>query len=138
MNLTLEERWRVLCDSGGLDGDVGWLSLLQGYTEPHRAYHNLKHIEDCLLRFDEHAHLAADPAAVEFAIWFHDIVYDTHSKDSEERSAEVAADFLSGTQFETSVVELILATKHDSFSRTGDASLLCDIDLSILGRTPDE
>ena len=138
MTPRLQDRWRSVCENNGLDAHDGWLSLLQGYAEPPRAYHDLKHIEDCLLRFDEHAHLAADTAAVEFAIWFHDIVYDTHTKDSEERSAEVAADYLSGTQFETSVVDLILATKHDELPRTGDAALLCDVDLSILGRTPDE
>jgi len=132
------DRWLALCEKSGLDGRPEWAALADAYCDPSRAYHNMDHIGDCLLRFDEHAHFAEDRVAIEFAIWFHDIVYDTRAADNEECSAVIAAEFLSATPLGTVVADLIRATKHDAPPLTPDASLLCDIDLSILGRGPDE
>ena len=132
------DRWFALCEKAGLDGRAGWDALATAYGDPARAYHNMQHIGDCLLRLDEHAHLAADPVAVGFAIWFHGIVYDTRAADNEERSAVVAAEFLAATPLGSVVADLIRATKHDAPPPTRDAALLCDIDLSILGRESDE
>lgn len=136
MNPALEHRWLTLCDQAGLDASVEWRVLSDAYGDQARAYHNWNHVADCLLRFDEYSHLAADPIAVEFAIWFHDIVYDTHAADNEERSAAVAVEFLSATSHGPDVAGLIMATKHTGSPGAGDAALLCDIDLSILGHAP--
>jgi predicted metal-dependent HD superfamily phosphohydrolase len=136
MNTLLKHRWHGFCEDGGLDGQAEWVELSAAYGDPARAYHNLDHIADCLVRLDEHVHLAIDPVAVEFAIWFHDIVYDTHASDNEERSAVAAAGFLSATTHGAVVADLIRATRHDRHPCTADAALLCDIDLSILGRPP--
>jgi predicted metal-dependent HD superfamily phosphohydrolase len=136
MSTILKRRWLSFCEAAGLNGSAKWQDLSAAYEDPSRAYHNLDHIADCLVRFDEHIHLAINPVTVEFAIWFHDIVYDTHAADNEERSAVVAAEFLSATSHGPAVAALILATRHDGQPGTADASLLCDIDLSILGRAP--
>lgn len=138
MNHTLEPRWANLCKQAGLDGSAEWRELSAAYGDPSRAYHNLDHIADCLLQFDEHAHLASDPVAVEFAIWFHDVVYDARAADNEERSAAAAEGFLAAMTFGSLVGDLIRATKHHVTTGTPDAALLCDIDLSILGRSPGE
>ena len=132
----LKNRWLRLCDDAGLDGHAQWQALSAAYAGPARAYHNLNHVADCLVRFDEYIHHATDPVAVEFAIWFHDVVYDTHVPENEERSAMVGAEFLSATSHGTVVANLIRATRHDALPGTPDAVLLCDIDLSILGRPP--
>lgn len=97
MTPALESRWLSLCTQVGLDGSAEWRELSAAYGDPARTYHNWNHIADCLLRFDEYACLAVDPVAVEFAFWFHDIVYDTHASDNEESSAMIAAEFLSAT-----------------------------------------
>ena len=136
MTPTLQSRWLALCSQAGFDGPARWTKLAGAYGDPARAYHNLTHVADCLRLFDEYAHLAGDPMAMELAIWFHDIVYDTHAHDNEERSAEVAADFLSGTGLGPVVADLILATRHDGQPASPDASLVCDIDLAILGSDP--
>ncbi len=136
MNTMLKNRWLTFCDNAGLDGRAMWSELSAAYEAPARVYHNLNHIADCMARLDEHAHLANDPVAVEFAIWFHDIVYDTHAPDNEECSAVAAGRFLSATIHGDVVANLIRATRHDGQPRTPDAALLCDIDLSILGRPP--
>jgi predicted metal-dependent HD superfamily phosphohydrolase len=67
-----------------------WAELLPRYSEPHRHYHNVQHIEECLREFEFGQHLAADPAAVELAILFHDAIYDPRRSDNEEQSAQLA------------------------------------------------
>jgi predicted metal-dependent HD superfamily phosphohydrolase len=129
-------RWCQLCENAGLDGRAEWAVLTAGYGEPGRAYHNLRHVLDCLRLLDEYGHLAANPVALEFAIWFHDLVYDPRAADNEERSAAAAAEFLAPTSFGPAVAALIMATMHHTAPPGGDAGLICDIDLSILGREP--
>ena len=79
-----------------------------------------------------------DPVAVEAAIWFHDLVYDTHAKDNEEQSAQVAKQVLGqvgmNEVFTSSVVNLILATKHSAVPEENDAKFMIDLDLAILGQ----
>ena len=132
----LASRWNQLCQNAGLDGRAAWTAIADSYGGPGRAYHNLRHIADCLDLLDEYAGLAADPVAVAFAIWFHDIVYDPRAADNEERSAAAAAEFLAPTPLGPEVVDLVLATRHGTFALSADAALICDIDLSILGRPP--
>ena len=43
--------------------------LFSMYIEPQRFYHNLDHIQNCLLEFDSAKHLISQPDIVEFAIW---------------------------------------------------------------------
>lgn len=116
--------------------------LVAMYSEPHRHYHTLLHIEDCLGEFDRAKQLATDPAAVELAIWFHDAVYDPRAADNEERSAELAKDWLGDVHasdaLTDSVGRLVLATKNHDASLHADAPLMVDVDLSILGRSPEQ
>ncbi|MCU0750627.1 MAG: hypothetical protein MUF13_13880 [Akkermansiaceae bacterium] len=134
----LASRWNQLCENAKIDPHSGWTAIATAYGDPVRAYHNLHHIADCLCLLDQYAGLAADPVAIEFAIWFHDIVYDPRAADNEERSADRAVEFLSTTPHAAKVAELIMATKHGTHDLSDDAALICDIDLSILGRAPAE
>lgn len=131
--------WRRL-DANG-DGLSIFSLLAAAYAEPARAYHTAKHIEDCLAQLDRSRSAAQHPDEVETAIWFHDAVYLPGSPDNEDRSADLARTTLGGsgvpTQLADRVAELILATRHVTIPTEPDAALLCDIDLSILGRTPD-
>jgi predicted metal-dependent HD superfamily phosphohydrolase len=85
-------------------------------------------------------HLADQPAEVEFAIWFHDAVYDTHQSDNEEQSAVLASSYLVKNDVHLDVVkrveEMIVATKNHG-STTSDGALLLDVDLGILGAPSD-
>ncbi|GHC63968.1 HD domain-containing protein [Roseibacillus persicicus] len=131
MNLTAA--WVRLCQAARFDNNDYFAALSEAYTRNSLAYHNLAHIEDCLLKYQKFSHLAHDPLAVEFAIWFHDIVYDPKARNNEEQSAVVAKEFLRGHALADSVAELILATRHQEPLGSLDAQLICDIDLSILG-----
>lgn len=133
-------RWERLCArAGAKESPAGWHDrMLKAWQEPHRHYHNLDHLEECLLHLDEVTPLCEDAVAVEFALWFHDAVYDPKASDNEEQSAELAAKFLSGAglgaQFIGTVKSLILATKAHDPGDVPDAAVMLDIDLSILGQ----
>ena len=133
------ERWaRLWSDASGRGDGRPWFDVLKGrYTEPHRHYHNPRHISECLAEFDSARHLAAQPVAVELAIWFHDAIYDTHAADNEEQSALLADRCLteagSDSEVRLAVGHLVLATKKHDTATHVDAPLLVDIDLSILG-----
>ena len=107
------------------------------YSKEYRKYHNLEHITNCLAEFDKARHLSENPDALEMAILFHDIVYDTQKKANEEKSAISGYRYamLLGLdeKFCESVKSLILATKHDKVPDFFDGKLICDIDLSIFG-----
>ena len=114
--------------------------LLQAYSEPQRHYHTLQHLAECLQLQSESAHLAQRPAEISIALWFHDAVYDVKAHDNEAHSADwaVAALQAAGVSVEvqTRVHALIMATEHTAVPLAGDAALLVDIDLAILGAAP--
>lgn len=120
---------------------------MRAYTAPDRHYHNLEHIEAMLGLMRAHRSTLSDPATVEAAIWFHDAVYDPRRHDNEEQSAELAAERLGGRlslERIGMVVAMIRATaRHvvpdlSNADARNDCALFLDMDLAILGSTPDE
>ena len=111
--------------------------LRAAYGERHRHYHTGEHINQCLAELDSVRHLAHEPDEIELALWFHDAVYVTRSKDNEAKSAKWAIEFLAHNAVDAGraqrVHALIMATTHDASPDDPDARLLIDIDLSILG-----
>ncbi|MCP4107004.1 MAG: hypothetical protein GY749_15950 [Desulfobacteraceae bacterium] len=116
-------------------------ALLKSYSEPHRAYHTLSHVNDCLKELGRSRHLADNENEIKVAIWFHDAVCKPTASDNEEKSAQWAEKVLAEAMISHSTVrrisDLIMATKHPCKPESCDAKLLVDIDLSILGRHPD-
>lgn len=113
------------------------------YRAPDRHYHGIAHIAALLALLDEHRSEIADPEAVEAAIWFHDAVYDSRRNDNEAKSADLAAQKLSGAdpQRVASVVAMIEATATHALpdlsgEAVHDAALFLDMDLAILGSGP--
>jgi predicted metal-dependent HD superfamily phosphohydrolase len=134
----LAKSWRALLAAVGAraDCETSFAAIAAAYGEPHRHYHTLEHIAACLDAFSLVRQQAEAPDQVALAIWYHDIVYDTHRGDNEECSAERAVAFCESAGLaDTSerVAALVLATKHTDVA-VGDAALLNDIDLSILGQ----
>ena len=135
------ERWRETWELVGKPAPSPPLAeLLARHAEPHRAYHDLRHVLDCLLLAAEARPALGHPACVELALWFHDAVYDPRAGDNEARSAALAERLLADLA-PAEVVEhagtLILATKHPSRPAAPDARSVVDIDLSILGASPE-
>jgi predicted metal-dependent HD superfamily phosphohydrolase len=137
-----QQRWVELWSRLGAQGSGAsiFAQLAAGYAEPGRAYHTAEHIRDCLAELDLSRDLAQYPDQVEAALWFHDAVYRPGASDNEDQSAELARTALSMGAVPHEVADrtaaLVLATRHAGVPNSPDEQLICDIDLSILGREP--
>jgi predicted metal-dependent HD superfamily phosphohydrolase len=137
-----QQRWVELWSRLGAQGSGAsiFAQLAAGYAEPGRAYHTAEHIRDCLAELDLSRDLAQYPDEVEAALWFHDAVYRPGASDNEDQSAELARTALSMGAVPHEVADrtaaLVLATRHAGVPNSPDEQLICDIDLSILGREP--
>ena len=122
-----------------------FLDLVRAYSSIGRFYHTLEHIQLVLKVIEEirrqsppQALLIINFPAIQLAAWFHDVIYDSKSKDNEEKSAKYAAATLTrlGIPINTGecVQNLILNTKtHQAPPADMDSQILLDADLAILG-----
>lgn len=133
--------WRDLGREG--EPPAGLLDrLLTAYGASHRAYHTRDHLLECLNLAEEYRRLAERVGEVEAALWFHDVVYDPTRHDNEQRSAELAAAALQeegvAPEVVSRIAEAVLATDHGAPQEwSGDAALVHDIDLAVLGAEED-
>lgn len=132
----LEERFEELGKRIGLPNS---LDIFKDLSKRHqgRPYHGLTHVEDCINELDLVKSFAENPNQIEYSLFFHDSIYDTKSKTNEEDSANLAfytALNSVGFEFAYGSLKLIMATKHASIPQSIDGKLICDIDLSILGK----
>jgi predicted metal-dependent HD superfamily phosphohydrolase len=117
-------------------------ALNAAYSQPHRYYHTLQHLQECLSLLTQLQHLAIQPEQIALALYFHDAVYDVHGSDNEAKSAAWATRLLheigAASVLIARIETLIMATQHHtpSLSSDTDSQLLVDIDLAILGREP--
>lgn len=112
--------------------------MLDAYTTPQRHYHNLRHITHLLTLQQHHASQLREPDVVQYAIFFHDIVYDVLQRDNEAQSAVAATRYLRQTSFPAAkiaaVEEFIVATHtHVNTLQNTDLDYFLDFDLQILG-----
>ena len=119
------------------------LKARAAYSEPHRRYHDQRHLDECLAQLDEvHERDERERRLLRWAILWHDAVYDPGQRNNEQRSAELALADLSGCGIPhddaAEVARLILLTERhraDAGDRLG--ALMVSIDLAILGSDPD-
>ncbi|NUP51660.1 MAG: metal-dependent phosphohydrolase [Catenulispora sp.] len=139
MAKSLHDRWLVLA---GITPESIRLGdeLVARWAEPHRRYHTLEHLTRVLDGVDEFRRHAEDLAAVRFAAWFHDAVYDggAASADNEELSARLAEEELPALLVPedriAEVARLVRLTKgHAVAEGDRNGAVLCDADLAVLG-----
>ena len=115
-----------------------YLLFKNAYTEPQRHYHTFQHIVECLDLFHQIKEQLNDTIAIELAIWFHDVIYDTKAIDNEEQSAELmqksCSNLLASDQIQK-VYDWIISTKKHQALTDQDLNYLFDIDLAILGNS---
>lgn len=111
--------------------------IFKRYSEHHRYYHNLNHIEYCLKEYDNYVLQNEYKQEIELAIWFHDLIYAPRAKDNEEKSAEEWLTVTENIRDKNGLIEdvynLILITKHNKKPQNLEEKIIIDIDLSILG-----
>ena len=135
----LLERWQVALPHQQEMGE----GLIARYGEPHRRYHDARHLLAVLRRVEEFAD-GQDLFLVRLAAWFHDAVYDIPEREliNEEASARLALRELSRAGLEqedlTQVARLVrLTADHIPGSRDAEGELLCDADLAVLAGSPE-
>ncbi len=125
-------------DRVGLSRDL-YVEIVSRWSEPHRHYHDVRHLAATLTALDALDEPAASSRHVRLAAWFHDAVYSGVAGLDEDQSAQLARRMLSTLPVRdvAEVVRLVLLTAHHD-PEPGDAAgaALCDADLSILGATP--
>ncbi|MBC7377980.1 MAG: N-methyl-D-aspartate receptor NMDAR2C subunit [Burkholderiaceae bacterium] len=142
LNGLLHISWRRTWQDLGLPGTNDALRdrLISRYAEPHRKYHTLQHLHECIAMLARYPGEPEHAGEVEMALWFHDAIYDMGVPGNEERSAQWAMDELQAAGAAPGVAErvhaMVMATRHDVAPLTADEQLLVDVDLSILGAPP--
>lgn len=115
--------------------------LTHCYSEPHRHYHTLAHIASLLEQREQHAAHFTQLHEVDLAILYHDVIYDPSRTDNEAASAELAKMRLREAGVPEKSIEhisdLILSTQTHDAQSIPDAALLLDLDLSVLGASPE-
>lgn len=140
----LNAQWRSVF--GGMDTHQPLFDkLIAHYQQPNRHYHNITHLYECFLWFDEIKDKLYQANLVAMALFYHDVIYDSKSRHNEQMSADMMKAELSGILDDTStniIYQYILATKnhhnflplHDKYKN--DLDYLLDMDLAILGSNP--
>ena len=138
----LDASWDAAWSALGRPAPAGLqVELLNAWAEPHRHYHDQRHLRECLALWARWRGLGDRAGEVAIALWFHDAVYDPQAGSNELNSAAWAARSLirAGLASEAAqrVHDLVMATQHDAPATGPDARLLVDIDLAVLGSPPE-
>lgn len=136
LNRPLTWRWTALAPRAPRLGR----RLLECWNEPHRRYHDPRHLLQVLEALDALTGRRV-PQPVALAAWFHDAVHDGVAGADEQASARLAEELLPSAGFGAAVTaetaRLVRLTAHhrpDDADRRG--ALLTDADLAVLARPP--
>jgi predicted metal-dependent HD superfamily phosphohydrolase len=138
--MNLKERYYKLADAyikNNAEKSAHWKEIEENYTAEGRYYHNLSHLENMFQQLDKVSAKLHDAESVQWAVYYHDLIYDVQRSDNEERSADSAFALLMSYGVSKkkclAVHNMILATKKHEGENENDLNYLLDADLSILG-----
>jgi predicted metal-dependent HD superfamily phosphohydrolase len=113
---------------------VEFKRIIDAYSQEHRCYHNLNHLNHLLRQCDE---IKMSSSNILLSIFYHDVIYNPKWMFNERRSARFAKLSLKKISFDQnkihSICGMILATRDHSISTNSETELFLDLDLSILG-----
>ncbi len=140
----LKQIWVHLCSQFTQNNPLveqEWQFIHHNHSEKGRHYHTLKHLQCMFLQLELVNNETDNLQALSFAIFYHDVVYNAKRKDNELVSAEIACEKLALLNVPSEIIALterhILATQHHKLSAENDTNTLLDLDLAILGDTPE-
>lgn len=140
---SLENRWWELLQNLGVSkyatAQKHFRELQSAYSEPHRHYHTLAHLEQCFEVFDIVGRVDW-LLPVAWGLFHHDKFYAVHRPQAEmnEHYSAQYSEWLGlrlglSQKFLDHGKSLILVTrKHEA--QTLEEQIICDVDLSILGQ----
>jgi predicted metal-dependent HD superfamily phosphohydrolase len=131
----------VSLDDADVENKV--LALKSRYDEPWRHYHNFEHPLEMFAILLDNRSVVQNLGAVAWAVMYHDAIYDPTAQHgrNEELSAQLAEHELSGV-VDSRVLDVTAHYIRETVGHTADANdsdldLFMDIDLAILGSSPD-
>jgi predicted metal-dependent HD superfamily phosphohydrolase len=111
--------------------------LLVSLSEPHRRYHDARHVAACVRLAEVHRDHALHFPEVIAALLFHDAIYEPTSTHNEAQSAALALEGLTRLGARAEVLErverLVLPTRGHEAAGDPDAELVLACDLAVLG-----
>ncbi len=123
---------KTFCTNSELINSL-WIDIETRYSHPSRHYHTLEHLE---FIYKELSGFKLSNS-LEFAIFFHDIIYSVKSGKNEENSAIYAQKILSKLYVSKNIISevsnIIIDTK-DHIPRNNTSKLLLDADLAHLAK----
>ena len=114
-----------------------WSEIEYYYSDEKRVYHNKNHLSHFFEHYLTIKNTVIDTDSFLFAMFYHDIIYDSSRRDNEQKSSELGLERLKKLAVPIDIIKkvekLILATKSHSESEDNDCKLFIDCDLAILG-----
>ena len=112
--------------------------LIARWREPHRSYHDVRHLAHALAALSQLDSVGS--RAARLAVWFHDAVHTGTAGADERASAELATHHLGRLGLPTAevdqVADLVLLTIDHLAPPDRLAAAVLDADLAVLGATP--
>lgn len=141
----LHGRWQMTAKRLSLNegkSELLFAEIIKRHSERHRVYHSVGHLTALFRVLEPVWDEIEDPARIELAIWFHDIIYKPLRSDNEHKSADLAVKRLTecgvAPELIARVDQLIRATaQHQDGGSDHDDALFLDADFSILGASTD-
>jgi len=126
--------------------ELGLLS--KRYYESHRHYHTLEHIVECFDTLDNMGELEDRTYEFWMSLFYHDAVYDPMRLDNEAHSAALASQaslnmltdvskIVFHSEIARDLIYNIMMTKTHNAIPCEEAAILVDVDLAILGSSPE-
>lgn len=145
MTLWLQHRFAELFQRFSTDEkrqDQYWLEIQKNYSQSDRHYHNLQHLAAMLTELDAVNHDIQQREILDWAVFYHDIIYKITSKKNEEKSADLAVNRLKTLALPpvslNKIHDVIAATKSHNLSNCSDTNYLLDADLAVLGKAAEQ
>ena len=112
-----------------------WLGIVHRYSEPHRYYHTLSHIEDICRKIEQSWDTRTLPrdqkATLHLAALFHDIIYNPRREDNEIKSNSMMMATAQVVRISSDLIEQ--ASEYILQTSTNESSIFTALDRSILG-----
>jgi predicted metal-dependent HD superfamily phosphohydrolase len=143
MEVAAHTTWKKLAEKYSSDRAIAEKlldELVKKYSGSGRHYHNWQHIQTLLNFSEKYGAQLVDKDVVDFAIFYHDAIYNVLRKDNEQRSAAMAADRLPKLGVPAGTIELVRifieATQTHQVPQgltiESDLEFFLDFDMSVL------